>query len=121
MAEIPSIRRGDTLSYSLTLTDVDGNPIPANGVLTFTVKVSPEDPDPGMLQHSVLRMDDNVFAPDGRIVIEIPASKTKLLIPGDWYYDMQFVTASGFVQTIVPSPDEEQTVTVLPDITLTDH
>jgi len=111
-AEIDPIRKGDSIDYTLQLVDENDQPIPANGALTFTLKTSQTDPDPGVLQHTAYRDDDDLIDPTGLLTLEIPAEKTALVEPGEYYYDFQFISTAGKVKTVLPTIGEEETVEV---------
>jgi hypothetical protein len=115
MFENGVMRRGDTLEIGFFIT-YDGRPTYADGVLTFTMKSDLGDPDPGALQHSV-RIHDNPSAPQGLLEMSVPAALTSLLIPGKYYYDVQFVTSDAKVITVWPRPGEDDTVEVQADVT----
>lgn len=117
MAEIESIRRGDTLDYILRLAyyDTENNTetiIPANGALIFTLKYDQTDDDPGVLQHIVYRDDDDILNPDGLIYMTVPKDKTINVLPGYYFYDFQFIFLDGKVKTILPTIGEDEMVEV---------
>lgn len=117
MAEIESIRRGDTLDYILRLAyyDTENNTetiIPANGTLIFTLKYDQTDDDPGVLQHIVYRDDDDILNPDGLIYMTVPKDKTINVLPGYYFYDFQFIFLDGKVKTILPTIGEDEMVEV---------
>ncbi|RLC78629.1 MAG: hypothetical protein DRJ03_24950 [Chloroflexi bacterium] len=122
MADIKSIRRGDTKKYKIHLFRKDtGENIPANGTLTFTMKSDNDMPDSeAELQVSVTRNDDDINNPDGLLFLTVPSAKTKIP-PGMYYYDFQFVSDSGEVTTVLPRAEDEDTgqVELLQDTTET--
>lgn len=87
-----SITRGDSAIFEVTITDKDGNtytPINTDRV-TFTVKEN-------------TRSNAIVFqktVENGKIVIA--PSDTEGLRYGKYVYDVQLVTADGWVDTIIP-------------------
>ncbi|MEA3391381.1 MAG: hypothetical protein U9Q91_00220, partial [Candidatus Marinimicrobia bacterium] len=114
MADIKSIRRGDTKKYRFELTNGStGEPIPANGTLTFTVKLNKEDLDAdAIIQVSVERTNDDPVTPDGKMFLLVPAATTKVEV-GKYYYDFQFQSASGEITTVLPLEEDTGKVKIL--------
>lgn len=107
MAGIKPIRQGDTKSYRLRLSS-NGAPIPANGTLTLSLKVSKEDLDAdAALRVQVTRTDDDLVSPDGEMLLQLTAQDTNIPL-GSYWFDFEFVSTDGtFVKTILPDPAEE--------------
>lgn len=86
-----SVVRGDSASFHIDLVDADGNEynLVEGDTLTFTVKKSSFSNTP-LIQKHVL---GNIIDIHPQDTIELPY--------GGYVYDVQLVTAEGFVDTVV--------------------
>lgn len=87
-----SITRGDSAIFEVTITDKDGNAYTPTHLdkVTFTVK---KDTNSNVIVFQ--RPVEN-----GKVIIE--PEDTKNLRYGDYVYDVQLVTAGGWVATVIP-------------------
>lgn len=118
MTGINDFYRGDTKKYKMRVRDGDTEePISVhNGKLYFTLKKSQSlTDDEATLQVIATGSETDQLNPEGIVSMTVPASDTKLITPGDYYYDFQFVSESGEVTTVLAGK-----VKVLKDVTLTD-
>lgn len=112
MAGISNFYRGDTLKYNIILKDKDGIPVDLTGsTFWLTMKSDPTmDDTSAEIQKSV---STHIDAVNGKTAIVIPSTETDVLEPASTlYYDIQWVTSSGEVTTIISGK-----VKVLRDIT----
>lgn len=93
------ITQGDSATLRVPLF-LDGAAAPIAGwQLVLTVKESPDDADPGVLQCT---------ADNGRVTeldayawrVKLPAAATKALTPAQYYYDLQGLSPAGEPQTL---------------------
>jgi hypothetical protein len=118
MSDIADFYRGDTKKYKLVVKSKDsGEAISVDGgKLYFTLKKSQsQTDDEAALQIVADGTETDPLTPEGIVYMTVPASDTKTLTPGDFYYDFQFVSASGEVTTVLAGK-----VKVMKDTTLTD-
>lgn len=112
MAGIDNFYRGDTKIYDIVITDDTGNPIDITGsTIWFTLKSDPTSDDTNAEIQKVITT--HIDAPNGKTQVVLSKNDTEHLVPEMYYYyDFQWVTNTGDVQTIM-----KDKVKVLQDIT----
>ncbi len=118
---INNFYRGDTRYYTITMTNqATGEPISVDGgKLTITFKVNKADLDEdAALQVVTLGVEPDPIIPLGIINAVLTDTDTDIE-PGNYYYDFQFVSASGSVTTLLPQEIHEDRIKILEDITRT--
>lgn len=108
--------RGDTRKIKITVQDADTQqPISVDGgklTVTFKQVVTATD-DEADLQITVNTTEADPDNPTGEVLITLSHADTEI-DAGTYYYDFQFVSATGEVTTILAGK-----VKVLPDVTRT--
>jgi hypothetical protein len=115
---IEDFRQGDTVKLKIvydTTTDVTGFKY------WFTVKTSFDDPDTAAVMQVETTAGDHVDDDlvNGVIYIVAPASSTAAIPTGKYYYDIQELSLSGEIRTLVPPiEDYKDKVFVSPQVTI---
>ena len=103
--------RGDTQIYKLILKDPNGNPIDLTGAaIWFTMKRNPNDPDANAVVQK--KVTNHIDPTNGVTEVRLEASDTANIQPATYFFDFQYVSASGEVRTLLAGK-----VKVLMDIT----
>ena len=90
--------RGDDLSFKLNFNDTDGDPIDITSwLIFFTLKLDKDDSDSEAVYTKTVEAPSG--SSDGIIIVSIPGSDLSTLV-GPYYYDFQFIDATGNVRTI---------------------
>lgn len=124
---ILTIIRGDTISLSIQVLDLNGNQLDITGSEAFfTFKKSLESSDPGTYQlkwfpqniaqssqQGQIGYQPQLLTSLGQTLLQIPQSDSKNFIPGLYYYDLQFVSQSGFVGSTIA-----EELNILYDVTI---
>lgn len=98
MANVKTRTRGDTLADRFTVTDVDGNPVDITS-WTFQLTLSTEK-NPVDDTNQVVQID-GVITNAAAGEVEFPWDTTKAnRTPGNYYYDIQYVTDSAAIFTV---------------------
>ncbi|MGN7613043.1 hypothetical protein ACQZV8_13270 [Magnetococcales bacterium HHB-1] len=119
MAALPDFYRGDTQVYNLSFTDnSSGSAVDITGNdlwITLKVSLNDSDEDAAFQKQITFPPDSNSAQGVGQIILE--SSETKVITPGTYFYDFQYVVPGSppHVTTLTSGK-----VTVLPDITLRD-
>jgi len=94
-----TIIRGDTTTYTVTLTDSAGDPIDITGYTFFmTVKKSKDDKDDdAIITEDVTSHSDPT---NGVTVITLSSTDTNVA-PGIYYYDIQYKDTSDNIKTVL--------------------
>ena len=119
MADIKPFFRGDTKKYKLVVTH-DGLPVSIDGgTLTATFKSDKSLLDSeAEIQVSATGVEADPAHPTGMIHLVLSHTDTDVA-PGSYYYDFQYVSASGEVTTILPQQGDSGKVRIKEDITRT--
>lgn len=102
--EINNILRGDNYSVELNIKDPNGVPIDLRGrTLYMTLKLSPEmsDSDVALLSKTQLVDAHSADAETGKAYIILSPEMTETLQPMTYWYDIQLVTDSSTVLTLL--------------------
>jgi len=90
--------RGDDLSFKLNFADTDGVAIDITGwLIFFTLKLNKDDSDSEAIYQYTAEMPSGSSA--GTKTVTIPGEDLNTLV-GPYYYDFQFINASGNVYTV---------------------
>jgi hypothetical protein len=121
LAELTAVR-GDTITIRLTITRPDANLVPqpvnlTGAVIRATFKLSPDDPDPGIVQLGTdttpAQFTLNTPLADGIATMELlPSDTHDLEAPTVIYWDAQLVESNGRVSTVA-----DETLILVVDIT----
>ena len=118
---LPDMRVGDDYTIQLTVADENQLAVNITGYkFWFTMKSAFTDLDAAaVLQFSTTVGDNaNDDAVNGICFISVPASQTKTIPTGSYYYDIQQKTATGGLTTVLPPIAEyKDKITVIPEIT----
>ena len=119
---INDFRAGDVFRLKIKKqikdTELDTiTPINLTGYV-FTISFSEDFDSAPKLTKSFTAGQNELDSPaDGYIFIEINSEETRLLTPGKYVYDVQMVSSTGDVKTILPpASDYKDKVSVLPDL-----
>lgn len=98
--DLPSLVRGDDWALKLNITSA-GSVVDITGyTFWMTLKSDIDMADPGDLQVTATPLNSS-DAEAGIIYIAAPKTKTSLLEPGNYSYDIQQVDGLGNVQTLL--------------------
>lgn len=90
--------RGDDLSWTFNFNDTNGVAIDITGWLVFfTMKEDKDDSDSEAIYQKIIEAQSG--SSDGTITMTIPGEDVNDFV-GPYYYDFQFINASGGVHTI---------------------
>lgn len=94
--------RGDTWNLEFLMQDSTGAIIDITGnQYWFTLKSSVDLTDPGAeLQYGPIAVS-GVNAPLGKVVMSIPSGMTDSLVPATYNYDLQEVSSTGVISTLL--------------------
>ena len=102
--------RGDDLSFKFNFADTDGVAIDITSwLIFFTLKLNKDDSDSEAIYQYTAEAPSG--SSDGTIIINIPGENLNTLV-GPYFYDFQYVDASGNIRTITSG-----TITFNKDIT----
>lgn len=95
-SDIEIIRRDD-VSFNLTFTDVDGDPIDLTGATVFfTVKRKLTDPDDeALIEKEIISFDD----PELGIAVLILSNTDTDISPGKYFFDIQVKTSDNKISS----------------------
>jgi hypothetical protein len=79
------VTAGDTLTFSLTVRDTDGDPFPLIGTLAAQARRTFRDPDP---------VDFTVTAEANVATLTLDAEQTAVM-GGDWVWDVDYTDSEG--------------------------
>lgn len=89
-SSLEEIIRGDTVKIELTLSD-HGAPFNVGGdKLYFTLKSSQTDADVAAALQYIYTIPSNPETAVGIVKFSIPATSTATVVPGTYYYDLQW-------------------------------
>jgi hypothetical protein len=97
--DLTDTHRGDTIVLIITVTGEDVT----DDEFWFTMKACLDDADPGALQHHATA-PAGAPATAGQYTMTVPETLTKLLTPGKYFYDVQWVDPTpspSLVNTLV--------------------
>jgi len=90
--------RGDDLAWQLNFNDTNGDPIDITGwTIFFTMKDDRDDSDSEAVYQKTETMPSG--SSEGTLLFTVPGEDVNTLV-GPYYYDFQFINASGGVNTI---------------------
>ncbi|HAG52305.1 MAG TPA: hypothetical protein DCL21_00790 [Alphaproteobacteria bacterium] len=98
------IKRGDSFSRPITLKDSGGVGIDITGYkFYFTVKKCNDNVKDD--SSAVIQKDITVFSDptNGKFMLDLTPTETDIA-PAEYYYDIQYKTASGDIRTITEQP-----------------
>lgn len=110
--------RGDTKPFVLAFTTVAGVPIDITGsILWITIKRSVDDLDVNAVIQKKVTFPETQESADGLGSITLGSDETRLIDPGIYLYDMQYVIPGDppIVSTIISGR-----ISILPDVTRND-
>lgn len=105
------IKKGESMTFNLSITDVDGNPyeLKDGEVIRFGVKKRFEDSD-YVLEKTYTKTD--YIEQSKSWLIKIKSSDTMKLLTGNYIYDIGVQSGENYYYVIDPSPfDIERRVT----------
>ena len=100
--QLADIYRGDTKKWNLTFTDKAGAEIDITGSkIWVTFKTNKDDPDDAaLIQNTTIPSGAEAIA--GKCQVHLTPAETGALLPTiKYFYDFQFVDASGDVTTLM--------------------
>jgi hypothetical protein len=117
---IPDFRVGDDYNIKLTVNDVAGIAVDITGYkFWLTLKASYDNSDAQAAMQFVTTVGDNVNdeALNGICYLTVPASVTKQVPVGRYYYDIQQKVGSSITTVLPPIADYKDKVVVVPEVT----
>jgi hypothetical protein len=118
---IPDLRAGDDYNIKLVVNDIAGLPVDITGYkFWLTLKASYEDLDIAAVLQFSTTVGDNVndIALSGICYITVPASVTKTIPAGKYFYDIQQKVGTSLTTVLPPIADYKDKVVVIPELTI---
>jgi len=118
---IPDLRAGDDYNLKLTVNDIAGLPVDITGYkFWLTLKSSYEDLDSAAVLQFSTTVGDNAddVALSGICHITVPASLTKPIPAGKYFYDIQQKVGTNLTTVLPPIADYKDKVIVIPELTI---
>jgi hypothetical protein len=95
-----TMNRGDSYLLPVFCVNSDGSPVDITGdKFILTVKSNPNDPDEDAIFQKIVT--DHVTPTEGETQFEIDNTDTKDEDYGTYYWDIQRITAGGFIETLI--------------------
>ena len=117
---LPDMRAGDDYNIKLVINDSTGTAKNITGYkFWLTLKAAISDADTAAaLQFSTTAGDNvNDDLPNGICYMAVPAAMTKLIVSGEYRYDIQQRVGNSLTTVLPPIADYKDKLTVIPEIT----
>lgn len=117
---LPDMRQGDDYNVKLVIKDVAGVAKDITGYkFWLTLKASISDADAAAALQFSTTAGDNVNDDllNGICYMAVPAVMTKIVLPGEYRYDIQQRVGNSLTTVLPPIADYRDKLTVVPEIT----
>lgn len=117
---LPDMRVGDEYNITLTVNDTNNVAVDITGYeFWFTMKTAFEDLDNAAVLQFKTTAGDNVNddVVNGICYLTVPASMTKVVPVGKYFYDIQQKVGTSITTVLPPVEDYKDKISVVPEVT----